>query len=69
MNKKRKTNKSIEDRKKVGTGRQVVGTGRTIRKRIEAERKKEKTTLENVWELFAVESCFYVTDLFTECWH
>lgn len=38
--------------RKVGTGRQVVGTGRTIRKRIEAERKKEKQLLENVWELF-----------------
>lgn len=58
----------MKTREKVGTGRQVVGTGRTIRKRIEAE-KKEKQLLENVWELFAVENCFYVTDLFTECWH
>lgn len=45
-------------RRKVGTGRQVVGTGRTIRKRIEAERKERKTTLGKClgvvccWKLF-----------------
>ena len=37
----------FKTRRKVGTGRQVVGTGRTIRKRIEAERKERKTTLRN----------------------
>ena len=31
----------------MGTGRQVVGTGRIIRKRIEAGRKERKTTLGN----------------------
>ena len=42
----------------MGTGRQVVGTGRIIRKRIEAGRKEKKTTLGNClgivcyWKLF-----------------